>query len=188
VRYLESSALRLPLSLTASTIFRVAGTNASCSHNGVAACGNLLLRYNLLDLDLDKDLAYQQLLVASNGEAVSVRRVLQARKSSSKKNGRRRICGPSFARLSNSALATYQSSHEDDHDKRQPSTSLSGGSIHFLSRCSITTCNDITFTHQGVRVKDRGVFLVEKSAFSCRRHFPRHDSRDVASLSTRLLF
>jgi hypothetical protein len=42
-------------------------------------------------------------------------------------------------------LATSQSSQEDDHDKRQPST--------------------ITFTHQGVRVKDRGEFIVEKDAF-----------------------
>jgi hypothetical protein len=40
------------------------------------------------------------------------------------------------------------------------------------------------FVHQGVSLKDRCVFFVEKDAFSSWRHFPRHDSRDIASLST----
>jgi hypothetical protein len=68
--------------------------------------------------------------------------------------------------------------------KRQISTSLSGGTIHFLSRCSGTNCNDIIFIHQGVSLKDKRAFLVEKYEFSCRRHFHRVDFREIASLST----
>jgi hypothetical protein len=91
--------------------------------------------------------------------------------------------GPSFARLS--TLIVSEFTREDDHDKRQPSTSLSDGTIHFfISRCSVTTCNDIFFIHQGVCLKDKRAFLVEKYALSCRRHFPGVDFREIASLST----
>jgi hypothetical protein len=70
--------------------------------------------------------------------------------------------------------SAVQFTREDDHDKRQPSTSLSGGTIHFFSSCSITTCNDIIFIHQGASLKDKRAFPVEKYAFSWRRrHFPR---------------
>jgi hypothetical protein len=68
-------------------------------------------------------------------------------------------------------------------------TSLNGGTIHFLSSLPLTTCNDIIFIRQGVSLKDKRKFLVEKYGFSCGRHFPRLDaSRDIASMSTRLLF
>jgi hypothetical protein len=72
-----------------------------------------------------------------------------------------------------------------DHDKRQPSTSLSGGKIHFLSSCSLTTCNDIIFIHHGASLKEMREFLVEKDALSCRWHVPRLDFREIVSLSTR---
>jgi hypothetical protein len=39
---------------------------------------------------------------------------------------------------------------------------------------------------EGLSLKDIREFCVEKDAFSCRRHFPRGESCNVASLSTRL--
>jgi hypothetical protein len=68
-------------------------------------------------------------------------------------------------------------------------TSLNGGTIYFISSFPLTSCNDIICIRQGVSLKDKRKFLVEKYGFSCRRHFPRLDCRDIASLSTtRLLF
>jgi hypothetical protein len=55
---------------------------------------------------------------------------------------------------------------QDDHDKRQPSTSLSDGTIHFISSFTLTTCNDIIFIHQDASIKDKRAFLMEKYAFS----------------------
>jgi hypothetical protein len=74
--------------------------------------------------------------------------------------------------------------HYIDHDKRQLSTSLSGVTINFLSSGSLKTCNDIIFKHQGASLKDKREFLVEKYAFSCRRHFPRVGFREIVSLSS----
>jgi hypothetical protein len=66
-------------------------------------------------------------------------------------------------------LASYNMfKREDDHGKRQLSTSLIGVTVHFLSSCSLTACNDTIFIHQGVSLKDKREFLVEKYAFSCR--------------------
>ena len=64
----------------------------------------------------------------------------------------------------------------------------SGRTIHFFSSCAATTCIDIILTHCSVSLKDRSNFIVEKYAFSCRRHFPHGWSCNVASLSIRLLF
>jgi hypothetical protein len=84
-------------------------------------------------------------------------------------------------------LTTSQFSQEDDHDKWQPSTSLSGEMIPFLSNCAVRTCNDINFTHHSVRHVDRGEFIVQKYAFWCRRHFPGLIVA-ISHLWTRLLF
>jgi hypothetical protein len=69
-----------------------------------------------------------------------------------------------------------------------PPPHLNGGTIHFLSSFSLTTCNDFILIHHGASLKGRDELIMEKHAFSCRRHFPRGKSSDIASVSTHLLF
>jgi hypothetical protein len=57
-----------------------------------------------------------------------------------------------------------------------------------FSHAVFENCNHIILLHQGASLKDKREFLVEKDAFSCRRHFRRDASRHVAFLPTRFLW
>jgi hypothetical protein len=96
------------------------------------------------------------------------------REPGTKTNPRIGTCGPSFARLSNASRYILRITKERRRPwhKRQPSTWLNDGTNHFLSSCSLTTCNNIISMRHGASFNDKLQFLVEKYGFSCRLHLP----------------